>query len=80
MTRRDQFVIHVCPICGFYDADPVLRRMPGTSHGPMRCFECGKRAEAAVNYAGVAPSYRAHQRAKAREAAPVMEPVEVRRV
>jgi hypothetical protein len=63
---RERFVIHVCPVCEFYDADPVLRRMPGSRHGPMRCFECGKRAIKALDLSRIAPSARAMRRLAAR--------------
>lgn len=34
-----EFTIWVCPACGYYDADPILRR-----HEPMSCFACVQRA------------------------------------
>jgi hypothetical protein len=74
---RERFVIHVCPVCEFYDADPVLRRMPGSRHGPMRCFECGKRAIKALDLSRIAPSARAMRRLAARESAPLMIATEV---
>lgn len=75
---KSRFVVWVCPGCGFYDCDPILRRAPGgTRHGPMRCFACGKRAVAALDLSRVAQSAHAWHRAQARETAPLMVPTDV---
>lgn len=71
-------MIHVCPVCGFYDADPVLRRMPGSRHGAKRCFACARQAEEALDLSRVASSYHAHYKQQARDSAPVLVPTKVR--
>ena len=74
---RDRFIIHVCPVCNFYDADPVLRRMPGSRHGPMRCFRCGSEAAKALDLSRVTRTAQEWHRDRAYKSAPLMEPVEV---
>jgi hypothetical protein len=74
---RDRFVIHVCPVCQFYDADPVLRRMPGSRHAPMRCFACGKAAQDNLNLSRIASSARSHYMRQAMDEAPLMRATEV---
>lgn len=67
-----EIIVHVCPQCGYYDADPVLRRVPGARHGSKRCFACGKRAADALDLLRIAPSARAWRKSAVYDAAPVM--------
>jgi hypothetical protein len=71
---RGRWAIWECPECGFYDADPILRRGPGTRHSPMRCLPCGKRAIEALDLSRIARSHHEHYKHEARESAPVMVP------
>jgi len=74
-----EFTIWVCPVCDFYDADPVQRRGPDTRHEPKRCFPCADKAVKAIDYRKINPSARASYRDRARYSAPLMEATKVRR-
>lgn len=54
------YVIHVCPKCGFYDADPILRRKDG-----IPCFRCGMAGKDAVDLSRINPAAHAHRRKQA---------------
>lgn len=66
--RRSTFVIHVCPACGYYDADPILKRDEG-----IRCSRCGQEAADGIDESRIHPAWRSMYRDKARRSAPVME-------
>ena len=74
---RTEFVIHVCPVCDFYDADPILRRVPGGRHGPKRCFPCAEKAVKALDLSRTNSNYVAWRKQEARDSAPEMIPVVV---
>jgi len=64
------FTIWVCPDCGYYDADPILRRPSDAL--PMRCFRCGQDAEKKLDLSRISPSFHGARRKEARESAPLM--------
>lgn len=66
------FTIWVCPACGHYDADPILRRGPGSRHGPKRCSKCASRAEYLWDRSRIAPSYRSAYHSAFYDQAPLM--------
>lgn len=66
------FTIHVCPDCGHYDADPILRR----PHS-IRCFPCGQRAERALDLSRTHSAWVHSKKHQARESAPLMVPTRV---
>lgn len=71
-SHQREYVIHVCPKCGYYDADPILKRASG-----VRCFRCGQEAIAALDILRIAPAARGGRRERARQAAPVMNAIRV---
>lgn len=65
------YTIWICPECGYYDADPILRRPSNAL--PLHCFRCGQEAVKSVDWSRVNSSWHHARKAELRDQAPLMQ-------